>query len=84
MSIPSTAHDKSRAGRRRARDLETDDSMTIPEFCRSEKISRSFYYKLRRRGLGPDEMAVLTAVRISSKARERWRRKREKAAATAR
>jgi len=84
MSIQSTGlsdYEKPRRGGRRARAPPSDDSLTVPEFCRAEKISRSFYYKLRRLGLGPDEMSILTAVRISAKARDRWRRKREKAAA---
>lgn len=50
-----------------------DAAQTINEFCESERISRSMYYKLRRLGLGPREMAVGTAVRISPEARADWR-----------
>ena len=79
MSVQSTGlsrSEKPRAGGRRA--APSDHSLTIAEFCRSEKISRSLYYKLRRLGLGPKEMLILSAVRISARARDRWRRQREK------
>lgn len=56
-------------------DQDRDDrSHTIPEFCRLESISGSTYYKLKKLGLGPDEMNFpgLRMVRISPGARERW------------
>jgi hypothetical protein len=47
-------------------------SLTIEQFCRQHQISRSTYYELRRRGLGPKEMHVLGAVRISPRADRGW------------
>jgi len=47
-------------------------SLTIVQFCRRHQISRSTYYELRRRGLGPKEMHVLGAVRISPRADREW------------
>jgi predicted DNA-binding transcriptional regulator AlpA len=32
--------------------------LTIPEFCEQRGLSRSFYYKLRRQGIGPTETRV--------------------------
>ena len=57
-----------------------DESQTIPEFCASEKISRAFYYELRKAGRGPREMRHADGcVRISPEARRDWRRERETA-----
>jgi len=58
-----------------------DGSDTIEDFCKSEKISRSEYYEMRRKGWGPDEMHIGRLVRISPEAKQRWRRERERAAA---
>jgi hypothetical protein len=55
-------------------------SLSIDQFCAAENINRSMYYKLRRLGLGPREMAVGAVRRISAKAREDWHRQREGAA----
>ena len=33
-----------------------DQSQTIPEFCSAERISRAFYYEMRKAGRGPREM----------------------------
>jgi hypothetical protein len=52
-------------------------SKTIDEFCTAERISRAMYYKLRRLGKGPREMAVGTHRRISPEAQADWRRDRE-------
>jgi hypothetical protein len=56
----------------------SDHSLTLPEFCESERISLAFYYKLKRLGLGPREMVIGRAKRISPEARAEWRRAREK------
>ena len=40
-------------------------SKTIDEFCCDNRISRSFYYKMRRLGIGPDEMRHAGTVRIT-------------------
>ena len=54
-------------------------SYTIPEFCEAERFSQSFYFKIRKQGLGPREMRIGSAVRISEEARLEWRREREQA-----
>jgi hypothetical protein len=50
---------------------------TIAEFCRRHKISQSFFYELRKRGLGPDELRLGSRVLISHEAGRRWRAARE-------
>ncbi len=52
-------------------------SETIDEFCIAERISRGMYYKLKRMGKGPREMAIGTHKRISPEAHAGWRRERE-------
>jgi hypothetical protein len=52
------------------------DSYTIPEFCRRNSISVTFYYQLRREGRGPDEMRLARKrVLISKEAAQAWRAK---------
>ena len=53
---------------------------TIAEFCAAHRFSRSHYYNLKRRGLGPDETRLGDRVLITVEAAIRWRRQREKAA----
>jgi hypothetical protein len=55
-------------------------SKTVDEFCRSNRISRSFYYKMRRLGIGPDEMRYGTIVRITHAAELAWQRRGEQRA----
>jgi hypothetical protein len=74
MSIHSTGLGKAA----RSSAGSADHSQTIPEFCDTERISLSFYYKLKRLGLGPREMELGKAKRISPEARAEWRRAREK------
>jgi hypothetical protein len=50
---------------------------SISEFCEIHGISRSFYYELRRRGLAPKEMEVLSRKLISEEAAAEWRAERE-------
>jgi hypothetical protein len=50
------------------------DAITIDEFCEQHLISRSYFYKLLRLGLGPDLMHVGGRKRISREAGEKWRR----------
>ena len=57
-------------------------SQTIEEFCKAERISRSFFYSMRAEGWGPGEMAIGDSVRISPRARRKWREEREAAART--
>jgi hypothetical protein len=57
-------------------DAALDDSaQTISQFCRAESLSKSTYYALRRRGLGPEEQRVpgTKIIRISAEARAAWR-----------
>jgi hypothetical protein len=58
----------------------TDDdlqqpSKTIPQFCEVENLSASSYFKLKRLGLGPDEMRIpgTEIVRITATAHRGWR-----------
>jgi hypothetical protein len=63
-------------GKQRSR-LDPDPAaFTIPEFCRSHKISRGHYYTLRRRGLGPDVAELLGRRIITHEAAARWRKQR--------
>jgi hypothetical protein len=57
-------------------------SKTIDEFCRDNRISRSFYYQLKKAGLGPDEMRFRSAVRITHEAEKRWQQRGENVAKT--
>jgi hypothetical protein len=50
---------------------------SIPTFCRDNEISKSFYFKLRQLGLGPREMRLNTAVRITPEAEQEWQAARE-------
>jgi hypothetical protein len=50
---------------------------TIPEFTVAHRMSESFYYKIRRLGLGPDESRTLDHIVITAEAAARWRAKRE-------
>jgi hypothetical protein len=54
-----------------------NDCLTIAEFCASEKISRSMFYKMLKMGAGPRVMQVGTHKRISPEARADWRRQCE-------
>ena len=57
-----------------------DRSLSIPEFCIAEGISKPLYHKMRNKGFGPDEMRVpgSSMVRVSPEARRRWHEKLEK------
>jgi hypothetical protein len=58
-----------------------EQSQTIPEFCRSEKISRAFFYQLQKTGRGPRTMRHADGcIRISPEARKDWRREAEASA----
>lgn len=56
-------------------------ALSIPEFCAAHGVSRSFYFNMRRDGIGPREMRVGNRVLISHEAATDWRREREAAAA---
>jgi hypothetical protein len=57
-----------------------EPSLTIPEFCAIEKLSRSGFYQMDHRGEGPDTYYMGAARRITPEAHQRWRREREAAA----
>ena len=52
---------------------------SVDEFCADHRISRAFYYKLRREGRGPREMRVGSRVIVSDEAAADWRRSMESA-----
>jgi predicted DNA-binding transcriptional regulator AlpA len=54
-----------------------EPTLTIADFCRSEKISRAFYYKLQRTGQGPKTFNIGAMVRITPDAVRQWRAARE-------
>ena len=60
-----------------------DESLTINEFCKAEKISRSMLYKAWSEGWGPKFYWVGVTRRITSHARLEWQREREAEAAAA-
>jgi hypothetical protein len=57
-----------------------EGAMTIDEFCRAFRISRSLFYKLRKNGQAPVVMDAGKPL-ISFAAAAEWRRRREAAAA---
>jgi hypothetical protein len=59
--------------------LESERSLTIPEFCEAEGFSRAFYYgTLKKHDRAPREMRHSDGcIRISPEARRDWRRARE-------
>lgn len=53
-------------------------ALTIPQFCRKWRISRSTYYDLQSRGLGPTETRITErTIRISPRAERKWVAKKE-------
>ncbi len=59
--------------------MEPDkDAQTITQFCRSNGISRQFFYDLRKIGKGPDLMEMGAKKLISKEASKRWRAERER------
>ena len=57
--------------------MDNAPALTVAQFCRNNGISPAFYYKLKSRGLGPREMRIGNAVRISPWAEKEWRLERE-------
>ena len=56
---------------------------SIPEFCEIHDLSRSYYYELRKKGLGPDEIHLGRKRGITVEAGARWRERMEKMTAEA-
>lgn len=76
----SLEHSQSRAG---APFKVPDASLTIKEFCKAEKISRTMLYQAWSEGWGPKFYRVGVTRRITHRARLEWQREREAEAATA-
>jgi hypothetical protein len=57
----------------------TGGSMSIDTFCKRNELSRSFFYKLRRDGIGPVEIHLGSIIRISYLAEAAWLKKRASA-----
>ena len=55
--------------------------MTRLEFCRRNRISESFYHKLKKLGLGPVEMRLLNKTLITFRAEAEWQVARQENAA---
>jgi hypothetical protein len=52
-------------------------SKTIGEFCQDERISKSVYYDMKRRGIGPVELVIpgTKVIRITHEAQANWRQR---------
>ena len=48
----------------------------IGEFCWRNAIGLGTYHKMKRLGLGPDEMRVNNVVRITAESEKKWQRAR--------
>jgi len=48
-------------------------SLSIPEFCEQENISKSLFYKLLKQGIAPRIMKVGRRTLISIEAATEWR-----------
>jgi hypothetical protein len=77
MSKPTLAQRTRPAFRNHAGLRGPDDVHTIPSFCKSNAISESQYFALKRRGLQPREIEIDGRVIISPEAEKDWRRERE-------
>jgi hypothetical protein len=53
-------------------DIDPRRSLSQNEFCWLERISKSKYYQLRKKGLAPDETNICGVIRITPEARETW------------
>jgi hypothetical protein len=62
-------------------DIEKD--FLIEEWCEKRRISRAFYYVMRREGKGPRELRNGRKVTITHEADMEWQRAREAEQATA-
>jgi hypothetical protein len=74
----SIAHRKTesiRAATREARSVPIG-SLSIAEFCQSENISQSKYFKEARAGRGPDTHKVGSRTLIAIESAQRWREAR--------
>jgi hypothetical protein len=55
--------------------FEDPRSRTIPDFCYLENLSLTAYYKIKRRGHGPDELRLPESkiIRITQQSHQQWR-----------
>jgi predicted DNA-binding transcriptional regulator AlpA len=56
-----------------------DESFTVDEWCRYRKLSRSMFYMLQKRGMGPKTHKVGRLTRISKASDTAWLAEREAA-----
>jgi hypothetical protein len=54
-------------------------AFSVAEFCEAYSLSVPMFYKMLRRGEGPDVMKVGVRTLISVEAANKWRRERERA-----
>jgi hypothetical protein len=54
---------------------------SIAEFCRAYRLSRAFFYVLKKRGEAPTVMKVGKRALVSDEAARHWRERMESAAA---
>lgn len=47
--------------------------LTIPQFCEDHGLSKAFFYKLTKQGLGPNVMKVGRRSLITAEAAAEWR-----------
>ena len=52
---------------------ETPHTQSVNEFCKTNGISTSFFYKLQRQGKGPRLMKIGRRTLITSEAASEWR-----------
>lgn len=58
-----------------AGDASDRPPLTIERFCHRQGISRSFYFTLKKAGLGPAEIRIGKLVRIDRDAERAWKAK---------
>jgi hypothetical protein len=56
-------------------EIDPKRSLSQDQFCWLENISRSKYFELKKRGLGPDVTDIDGLQRITPEAREEWRQR---------
>ena len=63
---------------------EKQGSETIAAFCDAENLSKSSYYELQKRGLGPEELRPpgTKIIRITPEAHAKWRERMSELART--
>jgi hypothetical protein len=71
LNVPHTAF-KTRSEKR-----GPNDAHTILSFCKSNAISESLFYSLKRQGKGPREIDLGGRILITREAEADWRRERE-------